>query len=533
MALENGDRVRIELWGPISAAFGNALGSRGVLASDFDLDLTLRYNKNGTAVVTVADDNALIPQIVKRDTDAVIFIDGASVYSGHVEEQTLPLIPGGVVEFVIVDVWEMFLGGSLAWPNPRPSGFAEARSASSTLLRRVDPWTRGGLRPVDRFDIGQSGIPDLSPMYAQRPTLPTYTANGNITAEALAFLGDEFFTNWHSNTGYWNPVWRDYLDQTYLDQNRTHTEASWIQAIVQQNVVQRLGYGARLSVGAHNPLGKLVWYPGGWVEDQVAAAPEDWRYGPLLRFDVIEDAVEEWLDGVDDNSIRARIDWSEGLRRWDLIIDQPSDLSRRVLTVEGGEIIGGSATLSKTPTSDVVVGGSGNGSERAMLGKQSITNANTYGWKREVYEQASGSSPVWKDGSYETPAEKRIPKYHHVETGLSAGVRNAYTATLNAAASKRLEEDRQRDGIDVKLQESEWFRFTPSGFEGYDLGTRVAVRVPNLGVVHERVRSVRITLDQKDGLVIEPTLGDPAATRELAVGLQANSRQIVGILKSR
>lgn len=536
MAAENGERVTIKLYGPVSPTFGSALQRKGILAGDFDMELKLRYNSNGTCSVWVDDANPYLSAILSRDTNAVVYLDSVAIYSGHIEEQVVPLVPGDAIEFLIVDAWQMFLGGALAWPNPVPAAFAESRRTSGNVLaKRATPWTSGKLKPQDAFDLGQIGLGDREVVYSAGAS-PLYTwTSDNASENSLRFYpafqrGLEPALPAESwETGYWNPRWRKYPASLPLS-DLWHTEASWVQELIRENIVERMGY-TNLHVGAQmTSIGKYVWYAGTVEEDMPASAPESWRYGPLLRFDVIEDAVEEFLDGVEGNGIRARIVWDSVNVRWALTIDEPTDLSTRVLSVEGGEIVGGSATLSGTPVSEVVAASSGDGPDRALDGARDVSRPIIYGWKREVFENASSVSPVWEnpDGSFTVADSYRIEKYHHLNTNLNADIRAAFAASLKRAGLDRLEDGRAQDSVAPKLQESDWFRYTPgvnSGSDvGYDLGTRVAIRVPGVGVLYERVRGIDIDLSADGGLEIVPTVGDPTDRSDLSRPLARTAR---------
>lgn len=516
--------VKIELWGPSTDTYAAPYAPRGILAGDFLLDVTLRYNRNGTGVVVIPSDHPLASQVLRLNTVAVVFFDDTPVYCGWIEEPEIDLTPGGDISFPVTDSWDALLAATRAWVNPLPAGFAEQWNRDGTLNKRVSPWTSGKLKCQDAFDVGQIGLGDREPVYAPGRT-PLVRETGNYQNGHMLFEYPSLQRSLEENprdapahvaTGYWNPRYRVYPPASAsAPQDSAHYESTWIRELVSQNVVERLGF-ANLECPIPSAFGKRVWYVGTSSQDYAESNPGSWRYGPLLRFDEIAKSIEDFLAlGDAGDRVQADIRWNPVTKKFRLAIEPAPGDFPNPLSVEGGEVVGGTVKLSKMPVTESIIGADGDGADRSYDGASDLSARDVRGRHRETFGSVNGdpkwTSPVKSDGSTFTVYDKRqIPKYHRFwgeQAALGPEIVRQQENLVAKVARDEITAGKTRDIVKPVLQESGSFRWTPGSNEGYRLGMRVGIIVPNAPMVMDRITSIRLVVGSK-GVQVTPSVGD-------------------------
>lgn len=149
------------------------------------------------------------------------------------------------------------------------------------------------------------------------------------------------------------------------------------------------------------------------------------------------------------------------------------NLHPRTLTEAGGVVLEWSWTSAEAEATDVIVGGQGEGAERAFAGYMDPDLADDIGERIEVFRDARDTE------SGDVMAERA-------------------TETFSETAGKT--------GLSVKLSETSVFRY--GGFGGIHVGDKVAIEVGNGLVITDTLRSATLSWTRDNGLEVIPAIGE-------------------------
>jgi hypothetical protein len=149
------------------------------------------------------------------------------------------------------------------------------------------------------------------------------------------------------------------------------------------------------------------------------------------------------------------------------------NLHPRTLTEAGGIVLEWSWTAAEAEATDVIVGGQGEGADRAFSGFTDPVLAGEIGERIEAFRDARDT------GSGDVMAERAAETF--IET---AG----------------------KTGLSVKLSETSVFRY--GGFGGIHVGDQVQVEVGGGLIITDTLRSASLSWTRDGGLEVEPAIGD-------------------------
>lgn len=211
------------------------------------------------------------------------------------------------------------------------------------------------------------------------------------------------------------------------------------------------------------------------------------------------------------------LEWSGlGLRVWQeprgdgLLLDvYEPDTWPTELDYASGAIPDGSFERHRPTATRMVVGGPGEGPDRAFY---SVVDADLEAQQGDIIEQfvdATGASLEWPESLSEA---FRVAKYYLLRSEVSTELKNRFTAYLDAAGRKKLAENVAVASIAAALAETE--AFSMYGPDGLRPGDLVPIATP-AGPIVERITSATLALS--NGLTVTPTLGEMTADEDEAI----------------
>lgn len=154
----------------------------------------------------------------------------------------------------------------------------------------------------------------------------------------------------------------------------------------------------------------------------------------------------------------------------------------------------------------VVAGGPGEGPDRAFYSVVDADLEDRYADVIEVFVDATGATLEWPESLADT---FRVAKYFLLRPEVDAGLKSRFTSYLEAAARKKLEENRATASIAAALAETP--AFSMYGENGLRPGDLVPIATP-AGRISERITSATLTLS--NGLTVTPTLGESTSDED-------------------
>jgi hypothetical protein len=486
--MDDAYRVEIDVYRKFSIA-ANKLVRIGGLEM-FDLDASLIYNSRSVANIEIPDSDPLVAELQKPGARIVIAIDGRRVFSGMVEDYTVPLVKGiGAFEFNVIDDWAI-LDSMTGWVSPLRS---EARySAPLTDTTYYTGFLSSGrLSPESIHDHGQTGLYNDARTYFQE--------GWGVGGEAPIF---KFYPNnkWEESIknvpGYWND-WRSVREED-LPLRLIKVNAERIRSDSYTTIP--------LFVPDTQNRGELIKWPGSTA---IAPVGTIFRPAPTIRFDAIGDEITSWMQNwtTGDEPYGIKLIQSDANNGVDVVFEEASDRSAMPISVETGEVIGGKFQHTAPTASRTVIGGQGEYDERMFYELRDISLEAEYGTAFEIFKDDTSYTPIWTDSNNENvPA-----KYYFVVEGFTEHA-TAYRKVLNESAKKTLSENGKIESIEIEIQESQAFYYgDPSvDSQAYNLGSKVSIDLTALNRTYtDRVRRIDVRYSADNGLVFKPVIGDP------------------------
>lgn len=183
------------------------------------------------------------------------------------------------------------------------------------------------------------------------------------------------------------------------------------------------------------------------------------------------------------------------------------------LTVASGIVSAGTWTLGNPNATRSVVGGPGEGVNRAFWGVSDSTGLEAeYGDIIEVFRDATGATLSWPASLTEA---YKVAKYFLLRADIPALDKSKFQAYLIAAGRAGLAEGVPTSSVTATLSETDSFHF--GGADGVGLGDRITIKADSGALFTDVITEAKFSLTA-DKLTVEPILGtktdDPA--RQLA-----------------
>lgn len=211
------------------------------------------------------------------------------------------------------------------------------------------------------------------------------------------------------------------------------------------------------------------------------------------------------------------LEWSGlGLRVWQeprgdgLLLDvfEP-DTWPTELDYSSGALQDGDYERHRPTATRMVVGGPGDGPDRAFYGVVDAELEEQYGDVIELFVDATGATLEWPESLSDA---FRVAKYFVLRSEVSTELKNRFLGYLQAAGRKKLDENRATASIAAALAETE--AFSMYGPDGLRPGDLVPIATP-AGPIIERITSATLALS--NGLTVTPTLGDATSDEDEAI----------------
>jgi hypothetical protein len=201
------------------------------------------------------------------------------------------------------------------------------------------------------------------------------------------------------------------------------------------------------------------------------------------------------------------------------------------LTVESGIIINGSWSTNDPEATRGVVGGPGDGVDRAFWPMVTATDLeSTYRDVVEVFRDATSANITWPPAI--TDDLLKVAKYFLLRSEVAASDKTEFQSFLNTAGAKGLEEGVPTSGLSLELSETETFHF--GGVDGIQLGDTITATSRGLTFT-DRITEANLSWDATDGIVVTPRVGtktdDP--DRQLAEAVAALARTQIRLSTSK
>lgn len=211
------------------------------------------------------------------------------------------------------------------------------------------------------------------------------------------------------------------------------------------------------------------------------------------------------------------LEWSGlGLRVWQeprgdrLLVDVfepatwPSELDYR-----SGALPAGDWERHRPTATRIVVGGPGEGPDRAFFGIADTALEAQYGDVIEQFVDATGATLEWPESLSDA---FRVAKYFILRTEVTDDLKLRFLSYLEAAGRKKLDENRATASIAATLAETDAFHmYGPDGLRPGDL---VPIATPAQSI-SERITSATLTLS--NGLKVTPNLGNMTTDEDEAI----------------
>lgn len=211
------------------------------------------------------------------------------------------------------------------------------------------------------------------------------------------------------------------------------------------------------------------------------------------------------------------LDWSGlGLRVWQeprgtgLLLDvfEP-DTWPTELDYSSGALQDGDYERHRPTATRMVIGGPGEGPDRAFYGVVDTELEERYGDVIELFGDATGASLEWPESLSDA---FRVAKYFTLRSEVAGNLKDRFIAYLAAAGRKKLDENRATASISAALAETE--AFSMYGPDGLRPGDLVPIATP-AGPIVERITSATLALS--NGLTVTPTLGESTSDEDEAI----------------
>lgn len=492
--------IILHVWNPATSKYE----SRLPLTDFSEVNLTLAYNARGACSVSLDDAHRYAADIARPDTLATILIDGVQEYSGMVENQRFPLVPGtGEITFDVTASWAI-LDRTLGWVNPVPAGRVSMYASDGTTVRaRQSPWTTGSLATYAALNRAQAGIPSDAPLDVDYHAI----YGDSIPTSVIRFWGTEN-AGGEGNTEDEKGYWLLSIDQQRFEDegNFFYAESGFIYHLIDQNLRRRLGYPVNTGASEITDprIGRDLIFDQVWTGGTLNTSTE--RKAPLIRFNPIGTVVEDFLLGFIDEAIGFRFELDTSDFTYGMKFSTPNDVTSRPLDPEDGSIVGGDIALAPVVPNSIVIGGQGDMQDRALESYRVGVTGHSFDY--EAFHDATSQEPVWAEA---IPEYQQIPKYHWANTLNTSQSREAYRNNLRSAGMKKVADETRHDAIAAEIVETPYFRYepgTPTGPGSFNVGTKVAVKTAHVGTVEQRIRRIEITATSGDGVTVKPFIGE-------------------------
>ena len=212
----------------------------------------------------------------------------------------------------------------------------------------------------------------------------------------------------------------------------------------------------------------------------------------------------------------------------ELEVYEPTEWSAP-LTVGSGIVDGGSWSLNPPASTRSIVGGPGEGVDRAFWSVADTALEDEYGDVIEIFRDATGAGLNWPSALADA---YRVAKYYLLRPGVSGADKTRFSDYLTNAAQTGIAEGAPTSSVQATLAESATFYF--GGIDGVQLGDAVTIKTGDeLGAESftEKVTEAKFSLTASE-FSVEPILGtktdDPArALADAVARLAASQRRIV------
>lgn len=236
---------------------------------------------------------------------------------------------------------------------------------------------------------------------------------------------------------------------------------------------------------------------------------------PAVRFSTLEEAAAPILT------------WSGlGLRfaqaldgiRIDVDVWEPT-VWPQVLDVASGIIQDGNWSQEEAALTRMVIGGPGEGVNRAFFSSVDAAREALTGEVIEAFKDATGANLGWPT----SPALDdllKVAKYFLLRPEVDALSKTLFSAYIQAASTKAYNESAATAGLALKLAETVSFRF--GGPTGFHLGDTVKARSGGLNF-SDKITECTIAVNAETGLTVTPVVGEKKddPDRLLAQGIMA------------
>lgn len=219
---------------------------------------------------------------------------------------------------------------------------------------------------------------------------------------------------------------------------------------------------------------------------------------PLVRMSRVDEAVQPLLDW---SGLGLRLIQLPEANRVTVDVYEP-ETWEAVLTPESGIIPDGQWSLNPPNATRALIGGPGEGIDRAFYEVQDATGLeDEYGDVIEVFRDATGASLNWPGSVADA---YKVAKYYLLRPEVASNDKTSFVNYLAAAGVKGLSEGAPSSGVAVTLSETETFHF--GGADGIQLGESVTIQAAGQPFT-DRVTECKFSLT-KDGFKVDPIVGN-------------------------